>query len=157
MITCNYSCSGNQFPDDYNYSYISESLAELILEKCNGSWGKPSDCNYNLEFQEEFILQKLHLQLHFFNPSGIYPPVPNISTLAVLIRPGKSSQNARRHPQNEFLGSAFFLALLFYLIGNPEFSGIFRHFPGEGFWGPRIAFSREDGVDMLGSGEEFNL
>ena len=46
-------------------------------------------------------------------------------------------------PRNfpEFPGSAFFLALLYYLIGNPEFPGIFRHFPGEGFWGPRIAFS----------------
>ena len=53
----------------------------------------------------------------------------------------------------EFPGSAFFLAFLFYFIGNPEFPGIFLDFPGEGFWGPRIAFSGEDGVDMLGSGE----
>ena len=40
-------------------------LAELILEKCNSIWGKPSDYNYISEFQEELILQKLHLQLHF--------------------------------------------------------------------------------------------
>ena len=64
-------------------------------------------------------------------------PVPNISTLAVLIRPGKSSQNARsgspRMNFPEFPGSAFFLALLHSLMGNPEFPGIFRHFPGEGF------------------------
>ena len=26
---------------------------DLILEKCNSSWGKPSDCNYISEFQEE--------------------------------------------------------------------------------------------------------
>ena len=61
-----------------------------------------------------------------------------------------------RDPQNEFLefpGSAFFLALLESLIGNPAFPGIFWHFPGEGFWGPQITFSGEDEVDMLGSGE----
>ena len=46
----------------------------------------------------------------------------------------------------EFPGSAFFLAFPYYLIGNPEFPGIFRHFPGEGFWGPQIAISGEDGV-----------
>ena len=39
----------------------------MILEKCNSSWGKPSDYNYIMEFQEEFILQKLHLQLHFLS------------------------------------------------------------------------------------------
>ena len=34
------------------------SLAKLILEKCNISWGKPSDYNYISELQEELILQK---------------------------------------------------------------------------------------------------
>ena len=61
-----------------------------------------------------------------------------------------------RNPQNEFLefpGSALPLAFLYYFIGNPEFPGIFRHFPGEGFWGPQIVFSGENGVDMLGSGD----
>ena len=53
----------------------------------------------------------------------------------------------------ELLGSAFFLAFLFSFLGNPEFPGIFRHFFGEGFWDPRIAFSAEDEVDMSGSGE----
>ena len=38
------------------------ALAELILEKCNSFGGKSSDYNYISEFQEEFILQKLHLQ-----------------------------------------------------------------------------------------------
>ena len=57
----------------------------------------------------------------------------------------------------EFLGSAFFLAFQFNLIGNPEFPGIFRHFLGEGFGGPQIAFSGEDGVDMLGSGDTFSF
>ena len=43
-------------------------------------------------------------------------------------------------------------------IGNPEFPGIsgislervfgVRHFLGEGFWGPQIAISGEDEVDM---------
>ena len=41
-----------------------ESLAELIPEKCNSSWGKLSDYNHISEFQEELILQKLHLQSH---------------------------------------------------------------------------------------------
>ena len=62
-----------------------------------------------------------------------------------------------RDPQNEFPGipwvGLFFLASLYYLIGSAEFPGIFRHFPGEGLWGPHIAFSGEDGVDMLGSGD----
>ena len=53
----------------------------------------------------------------------------------------------------EFPGLAFFLAFLDSLKGNPEFPGIYRHFPGEGFWGPQIAFSGEDEVDMLGSGD----
>ena len=42
-----------------------KSPAELILEKCNSSWGKLFDYNYISEFQEEIMLQKLHLQLHF--------------------------------------------------------------------------------------------
>ena len=57
---------GNQFPEDCNYNYAFESLAKLILEKCNSSWGKPSDYNYISEFQEELILQKMHSQLLFF-------------------------------------------------------------------------------------------
>ena len=44
--------------------YIFWSPAELILEKCNSSWKKPSDYNYISEFQEELSLQKLRLQVH---------------------------------------------------------------------------------------------
>ena len=55
---------GNELSEDCNYNYVFESLAELILEKCHSSWGKPSDYNYISEFQEEFMLQELHLQLH---------------------------------------------------------------------------------------------
>ena len=44
---------------------VFESLAELILKKCNSSCGKHSDYSYNSEFQEELIVQTLHLQLHF--------------------------------------------------------------------------------------------
>ena len=40
-----------------------------------------------------------------------------------------------RNPQNEFPGSA--LSFLYYLIGHPEFPGIFRHFPGEVFGVPK--------------------
>ena len=61
-----------------------------------------------------------------------------------------------RDPQNEFPGIPWIglsLGISILLIGNPEFPGIFRHFPGEGCWGPRIAVSGEDEVDMLGSGE----
>ena len=50
----------------------------------------------------------------------------------------------------EFPGSAFSFALLYSLIGNPEFSGIFRRFHSERFWDPRIAFSGQDDVDMWG-------
>ena len=59
-----------------------------------------------------------------------------------------------RDPQNEFPGIPWigrFLAFLF--SRKPEFAWIFRRFPGEGFWGPQIAFSGEDEVDMLGSGD----
>ena len=36
------------------------------FEKCNSSWEKKTtDYNYISEFQEKFILQKWHLQLHF--------------------------------------------------------------------------------------------
>ena len=57
----------------------------------------------------------------------------------------------------EFPGSAFFsLAFLYSLIGNLEFPGIFRHFPGKGFWGSRNAFSGEDEVDMSGRGEIYH-
>ena len=65
MITCNFFVLGNYFPEKYNYNFIFESLAELILEKCNSSWGKSSDYNYISELQEELILSKLHFQLHF--------------------------------------------------------------------------------------------
>ena len=59
-------------------------------------------------------------------------------------------------PQNEFSGMPWIglsLGISIYSTENPEFPGILRHFLGEGFWGPRIAFSGGDGVDMLGSGE----
>ena len=65
MITCNYFVFGNSFSEDYKYNYIFKPLAELILEKCNSFWGKSSGYNCISEFQEELILQKLHLQLHF--------------------------------------------------------------------------------------------
>ena len=50
----------------------------------------------------------------------------------------------------EFPGSSFFLAFLYYFIGNPEIPGILRRFPGEGF-GPQIALSGEDGVGYVGA------
>ena len=53
----------------------------------------------------------------------------------------------------EFPGSGFFLAYAYSLIGNSEFAGIYRHFPGDGLWGPQITISGEGEVDMLGSGE----
>ena len=40
----------------------------------------------------------------------------------------------------EFPGSAFSLAFLYSLIGNPEFPGICQHFPGEGFGVPELRF-----------------
>ena len=70
----------------------------MILEKCNSSWGKPSDYNYISEFREELILQRLHLQLHFsicqelnkytFAVSKFRDSVggPAIATLRIVIR-----------------------------------------------------------------------
>ena len=52
-------------------------------------------------------------------------------------------------------GSAVFLALLYSVLGKPEFPRILRHFPGECSWGPQNAFSGEDEVDMLGSGDSY--
>ena len=52
-------------------------------------------------------------------------PVPNTSTLVILICQGKVIPKCRfgipRMNFPEFSGSAFFLALLYSLIGNPEF------------------------------------
>ena len=82
--------------------------------------------------------------------------MPNISTLAILIRQGNHPKMPIWDPQNEFSGIpwiGFLLALLLSFIGKPEFPGIFRHFLGEGFWGSQVAFSGEDEVDMSGSGE----
>ena len=66
MITCNFFVFGNSCSDDYNYNYLLLIPSRIdSLEKCNSSWGKLSDYNYISEFQEELILQNLHLQLHF--------------------------------------------------------------------------------------------
>ena len=65
IITCNYFCFQELISEDYINNYILESLAELILEKCNSFLVKPSDYNYISEVQEEFNLHKLHLQVHF--------------------------------------------------------------------------------------------
>ena len=40
------------------------------------------------------------------------------------------------------------------LFRKPWFPGIFRHFLGGDFWDSQIAVSREDEVDMLGSGDQ---
>ena len=61
-------------------------------------------------------------------------------------------------PQTEFSGIpqiGLFGPFLHSLIGSPEFPRIFLHFPGKGFWGSRVAFSGEDEVDVLGSGDKF--
>ena len=58
--------SSGKISEDYNYNYIIESLAELILEKCNCSWGKPSDYNYISEFQEELILKNITHTIYIF-------------------------------------------------------------------------------------------
>ena len=74
-----------------------------------------------------------------YDPSFLWPflygpPVPNISTLTILIRQGKSSQNAHSGSPEwnflEFPGSTFSLALLYSLKGNPEFPWISRNFSG---------------------------
>ena len=65
MITCNYVCFWELIFWRLQLQLLFKSLAELILEKYNSSWGKPSDYNYISEFQEKLILQKLQLQLHF--------------------------------------------------------------------------------------------
>ena len=49
--------------------YVFKSLAELILEKCKSSWGKPFDYNYISEFLQELhpIFQLLHPYSNFSN------------------------------------------------------------------------------------------
>ena len=51
---------GVSFSEDYTDNDIFQSLAELILQSCNTSCGKPSDYNCISEFQEELTLQKVH-------------------------------------------------------------------------------------------------
>ena len=90
--------------------------------------------------------------------SNLTSSVPNISTLAILIRQEiipKCQFGIPRMNFPEFPGSVFFLAFLYSLVGSPELPGIIRHLPGEGFWDPQIAYSGEDEVDMLGSGEPY--
>ena len=65
MITCNYFCFRELIFWRLQLQLRFLIPSRKILEKCNGSWGKPSDYNYISEFQEQFILQKLHLQSHF--------------------------------------------------------------------------------------------
>ena len=47
------------------------SLAELILEKCCSSWGKPSDYNCISESQEELSFAKITLPITIFTLSGV--------------------------------------------------------------------------------------
>ena len=83
--------------------------------------------------------------------------MPNISTLADLIRQGKPFQSSRSGCPEWISRSSLDWP---FLCGipidsfkeNPEFSRIFQHFPGEGFWGSGIALLN---FEMLGSAEKF--
>ena len=85
--------------------------------------------------------------------------VPNISAFAILIRQGKSSQNAHfgipRISFPEFL-DVHFRGIT--VLSNrkpqnfPEFSSVSLE---KVFWGPQMAYLGEDQVDMLGSCEPY--
>ena len=47
---------------EINFLKIAFTITKM---KCNSFWATPSDYNYISEFEEEFILQNLHLQWHF--------------------------------------------------------------------------------------------
>ena len=65
-----------------------------------------------------------------------------------------------RDPQNDFSEIPWiglFLAFLYSLVGDPDFSQNIPAFPWRGLLGPspQIAFSGEEEVDMLGSGAKY--
>ena len=70
MITWNYFCFRNLLPEDYNYNYIIESLTELILEKCNSSWGKTSLITITSRNSKKNYFAKITLTITFFSLSG---------------------------------------------------------------------------------------
>ena len=61
----------NQLSSDDKYKYISKSLAELILQSCNNSCGKPSDYSYILEFQSVDIIAKVAPTITLFDLSAM--------------------------------------------------------------------------------------
>ena len=83
-------------------------------------------------------------------------PMPNLLALAFFTRQRKLRQisplggggGISRMIFPEFAGSAFWLPFLLLEKENNEFPGVFRHFLGEGFWGPRIAFSGKEARKM---------
>ena len=78
-------------------------------------------------------------------------PVPNMSTLTILIRQGKSSGD----PQNEFPRIpriSLLPGIRLFANRKPRVSRNFPALPLRGLVGPGIAFLGEDEVEMLGSG-----
>ena len=90
-----------------------------------GWWGG----GLNIFFRGRNVLQGNHLHPYLF-PN--WSPVPNISTLAVLIRPGKSSQNARSGSP-EWISRNLGISILF--SRKPWISQNFPAFLWRGFLG----------------------
>ena len=65
MITCNYFCFRELNFWRLQLQLHFKSLAKLILEKCNSSWGKPPHYNYISELQEELICKKNTVTITF--------------------------------------------------------------------------------------------
>ena len=66
------------------------------------------------------------------------PPCPTCQLWPFSSAQENHPKRPVQDPQNEFPGVRWIgllLAFPYYVIGNPEFPGIFRHFHGEGFLG----------------------
>ena len=130
-----------------------------------------TNCPFSAEFHSKIaICPVCPLGRVGFVPGTIVPQGPSEMSLCVLCLLIFSPSNwpffppaEENHPkmpiwdpQNEFPGVPWirlFLAFQNSVNGNTEFPGICQHFLGDGSWGPQIAFSGEDEVDMLGSGD----
>ena len=53
-----------------------------MLERCNSSWGKPSDCNYISECPRGINFVKITLTITFFNRSGILIVIISVRTVS---------------------------------------------------------------------------
>ena len=138
-----YFCSAKMVPEEVVLFLTLEVVLKLTLES-QKSGTKTNSPAY------------IYIYIYRILSAAIRPPCPTYQVWPFSPAKENHPKMPIRDPQNEFPGVLWiglFSALLYSLTGNPEFPGICRHFPEEGFGGPQIAFLGEDEVDMLDNRE----